>query len=343
MYYMSSWANRGIFSKRNISNIPDGLRPTIVTRAERPEVIQSEAYQAKQENEVIYPSGSNDDDHSLPEINAYARPSYLSRRVDMTPSPNAIELRHNDKSYVFVILRNIRTTRDNELWMSSYQSIRKFYTNKIVIIDDNSTINTVNGKLINTEIIQSEYNGAGEILPYYYFLINKWADTMIFFHDSMFLNRPFTSVELDSAVRFHWHFDISEVRDTRKIGTYISMLSNYDALLEFATQPDSVWKGCFGGASIIDLGIVQQLEESYSFFSKLAMSMRSRKDRETFERLLGIALYHNNLLGDSISNFGNIVTYPGAFESQITTPEQGAYAISQKGYNSAIIKVWRGR
>ena len=340
---MSSWANRGILSKRNLSQIPEGLRPTIVTRAQRPEVIQSEAYQVKEENEIIYPSGSNDYDKSLPEINAYSRPSYLSRKVDMTPSPNAIELRHNDKSYVFVILRNIRMTRDNDLWMSSYQSIRKFYTNKIIIIDDNSTINTVNGRLVNTEIIQSEYNGAGEILPYYYFLTQKWADTMIFLHDSMFLNRPFTSIELDGAVRFHWHFDNSEIKDTRKIGTYLSMLSNYDTLLEFANQPDSVWKGCFGGTSIIDLTIVQQLEDSYAFFSKLVISIRSRKDRETFERLLGIVLYQQQLIGESMSNFGNIITYPGAFESQITTPDQGAYAISQKGYNSAIIKVWRGR
>ena len=341
MYYMSSWANRGIFSKRNLNQIPEGLRPTIITRAQRPEVLISESFQWKEENEIIYPSGS--DNNELPEINAYARPSYLSRRVDMSPSPNAIELRHNDKSYVFIILRNIRMTRDNDLWMSSYQSIRKFYTNKIIIIDDNSTINTVNGKLVNAEVIQSEYNGAGEILPYYYFLKNKWADTMIFFHDSMFLHRPFTSVELDGAVRFHWHFENSEIRDSRKIGTYVSMLTNYEALLEFATQPDSVWKGCFGGASIIDLAIVEQLDNSYSFFSNLVMSIRTRKDRETFERLLGIVLYHDKLLGESISNFGNIVDYPGSFESQISTPDQGAHAISQKGYHSAIIKVWRGR
>lgn len=342
---MSSWANRGIFTKRNLSQIPEGLRPTIITRAQRPEVIQSEAYQVKQENEIIYPSGSKnlfDNDNSFPEINAYSRPSYLSRKVDMSPSPNAIELRHNDKSYIFVILRNIRITRDNDLWMSSYQSIRKFYTNKIIIIDDNSTINTVNGRLVNTEVIQSEYNGAGEILPYYYFLLNKWADTMIFFHDSMFLNRPFTSVELDGVVRFHWHFD-NMGSDNRKIGTYLSMLSNHDALIEFINQPDASWNGCFGGASIIDLSIVQQLEESYSFFSKLVISIRSRKDRESFERLFGIVLYHLQLIGDSKSNFGNILQYPGAFESQITTPDQGAYAISQKGYNSAIVKVWRGR
>jgi hypothetical protein len=340
---MSSWANRGIFTKRNLSQIPEGLRPKIITRSQRPEVIISESFQQKQENELNYASGSNDDDRSLPDINAYARPSYLSRRYDMTPSPNAIELHHNDKSYVFVILRNIRNTRDNELWMSSYQSIRKFYTNKIVIIDDNSMINTVNGKLVNTEIIQSEYNGAGEILPYYYFLQNKWADTMIFLHDSMFLHRPFTSGELDGVVRFHWHFDNKEARNDRKIRTYFSLLPNNTELLEFIEQPDNKWFGCFGGASIVDLSVVVKLEESYSFFSILVMSIRNRNDRETFERLLGIVLAYENMIGESLSNFGNIVKYPGAFESQVSTLEQGAHAITQKGYNSAIVKVWRGR
>jgi len=147
---------------------------------------------------------------------------------------------------------------------------------------------------------------------------------------------------LDGAVRFHWHFDHTE-HDHRKIGTYLSMLSHHEELLEFVNQPDSKWSGCFGGTSIIDLSIVQQLEESYQFFSKLVISIRSRKDRETFERLLGIVLYYHHMIGDSVSNFGNILKYPGAFESQITTPEQGAHAISQKGYHSAIIKVWRGR
>ena len=66
-------------------------------------------------------------------------------------------------SYVFVILRNIQNARDNDLWISSYNSIRKFYKNKIIIIDDNSKINTVNGKLVNTDIIYSEWNGAGEV------------------------------------------------------------------------------------------------------------------------------------------------------------------------------------
>ena len=337
---MSSWANLGIPRKRNLQQIPEGLRPTIITRAQRPEVIQSESFQ-EQENEIIYPSGS-EDSFPTPDMNAYSR-TYPVRKMELNPAPNAIELRFLDKSYVFVILRNIRTTRDNDLWMASYQSVRRFYTNKIIIIDDNSDINTVNGKLVNTEVIRSDYNGAGEVLPYYYFLINKWADRMVFLHDSMFLHRRFTDAELNGAVRFHWHFSNGDMRNDRKIGTYLSMLPNHEGLLEYANQPNNTWNGCFGGTSIVDLDIVTQLEEAYSFFSTLVLSIKTRKDRETFERLFGIVLHYRSMIEEPFSNFGNIVKYPGAFESQVSTLDQGAYALSQKGYDTAIIKVWRGR
>jgi hypothetical protein len=142
---------------------------------------------------------------------------YITKKIDTMLNPSAFELTNNDKTYVFVILRHLRNIRDNDLWISSYNSIRKFYTNKIVIIDDNSSINTVDGKLVNAEVIRSEFNGAGEILPYYYFLKYKWADKMIFLHDSMFINRLFTQDELEGDVKFHWHFEKGYITDLGKL------------------------------------------------------------------------------------------------------------------------------
>ena len=192
---MSSWANRGIPQKRNISQIPAELRPQIIPRAARPEVLASESFQEVSYNEIILNSRVNDTSKNDSKKNHTETPvnprQYVTKKIETAPSPSAFELRFREKSYVFVILRHLRTTRDNDLWISSYNSIRKFYTNKIVIIDDNSAINTVDGKLVNTEVIKSEFNGAGEILPYYYFLKYKWADRMVFLHDSMFINRPF--------------------------------------------------------------------------------------------------------------------------------------------------------
>ena len=65
---MSSWANRKIPVKRNLSQIPEGLRPTIIPRSAQPQVILSESFQ-KQENEIVYPSGLEDSTASTPDMN----------------------------------------------------------------------------------------------------------------------------------------------------------------------------------------------------------------------------------------------------------------------------------
>lgn len=323
---MSSWANRHLSRKRDLSQIPSELRPHPIPRAEQPHVILSESFQFKPVNKVIYP--------------VIEAPQVTTRKIDHIPL-SATLLTHNNLSYVFVILRNIRHTNDNDLWISSYNSIRRFYTNPIKIIDDNSSINTLNGKLIDTEVIQSEWNGAGEVLPYYYFLKHKWADRMIFIHDSMFLSRPFDVSELLDPVRFHWYF--LNKKDDRKYTAYLSVLSYSDPLIDYSKQL-SLWKGCFGATSIIDFDIVHKLEEKYGMFSRLVMAIRTRPEREMFERIFGMILFYEGYVTDQqCSNFGDIHRYPGAFESQFQTVELASHQLIISGYKSAIVKVWRGR
>jgi hypothetical protein len=340
---MSSWANRGVPRKRDITQIPEHLRPIIIPRAERHEVIISESFQEVTSNEIVLSTRTRDEPIKEQEPVVNSR-QYVTKKLNKSASPSAFELRFRDKSYVFVILRNLRTTRDNDLWISSYNSIRNFYTNKIIIIDDNSSINTVDGKLDNTEIIKSEFNGAGEILPYYYFLKYKWADRMIFLHDSMFINRPFRDTELEGNIKFHWYFSGTKQGDFRKITNYLSMLTNNTELQAFATDPETIWYGCFGAASICDLSMIQYLEEEYKIFSNLVLSIRTRRDRETFERVFGIVLYYEGILIDAnCSNYGDILKYPGAFESENNNAETAAHILRQRSYDTAIIKVWRGR
>jgi hypothetical protein len=345
---MSSWANIHIPRKRDISQIPAELRPSILPRVQQPQVILSESFQSFMSQDTLY-------DYSNMIINPASNVSskkevvknpreYISKKIESTPSPGAFELVYNDKSYVFVILRHIRTPKDNDLWISSYNSIRKYYKNKIIIIDDNSQINTVNGRLYETEVIQSEFPGAGEILPYYYFLRNKWADTMIFLHDSMFLQRPFKDNELNHSIRFHWHFTSNGFDDQRKIGSYLSLLHNNKELMEFYQNQQSTWKGCSGGATIIDHQIVLSLEDKYNVFTLLTMAIKKRKDREAFERIVGILSYYEHLVNDqTTSNFGDILRYPGAFDSENNNPETASHIVTQRGYDTAILKVWRGR
>ena len=339
---MSSWANIRVPRKRDLLQIPEDLRPQIVPRVARPEVLISESFQEVSQNEIIVNNRSKEPKKEVePPVNPR---QYINKKIDLTPSPSAFELRFKDKSYVFVILRHIRTTRDNDLWISSYNSIRKFYKNKIIIIDDNSSVNTVDGKLVNTEVIKSEFNGAGEILPYYYFLKYKWADRMIFLHDSMFINRPFRDIELEGEIKFHWHFSINSGSDFRKITNYLSILTNNTELRTFATDPETIWFGCFGATTICDLATIEYIEQEYKLFSSLVLSIRTRSDRETFERVFGIVLYYDGILNDSnCSNYGDILKYPGAFESENNNQTTAENILRQKGYDSAIIKVWRGR
>lgn len=351
---MSSWANIRIPRKRDISQIPIDLRPQIIPRANRAEVIESESYHSIPRNEVTeyhenigYESQSgnrNNNSNDNSKVN-YDIPRQTNiKKVDNSPNSSAFELMYKDKSYVFIILRHLRSIHDNNLWISSYNSIRKFYTNKIVIIDDNSAVNTVNGKLINTEVIQSEFPGAGEILPYYYFLKYKWADRMVFLHDSMFIHRPFRDSELEGEIKFHWHFKPNSHDDVRKIHNYISLLKNNKEINDFINNPDNKWSGCFGATSICDLSIIQYIEEEYKLFSTLVFSIRTRKDREAFERIFGILLYSEGICNnDRCSNFGDILKYPGAFESENNNFEIANHILGQNSYDTAIIKVWRGR
>jgi len=332
---MSSWANRHIPQRRDLSQIPELFRPVIVPRVERPEVVLSESFQGK-ENEVVYPES----DWKLPAFSGYSKSDYSKSdystkntfSVKRTP---AIELIHNEKTYVFVILRNIQKTNDNDLWLACYHSIRQFYTNQIIIIDDNSSVNTVNGKLVNTEIIQSEFNGAGEILPYYYFNKEKWADTMIFMHDSMVLHRLFTDEELDHEVVFHWHFKETNEVVTKKTLSLLASITKSKEIEEFAKS--NTWIGAFGCSGIIDYTIVSMLEEKYKI-SKLVTVIRTRKQRELVERILGILLSFEKKV---VSNFGDILNYPYKFETN--NLQTSLYNISQVNYNTAIVKLWRGR
>jgi predicted DNA-binding protein (MmcQ/YjbR family) len=334
---MSSWANRLIPRKRDLSQIPEAFRPVIVPRVERPEVILSESFQHSEKNELIYPVESDWKPQTLPNFSGYSTNSTsgYSNTYSSKRTIPAKELIHNEKTYVFVILRNIQKTSDNDLWLSCYHSIRQFYTNKIVIIDDNSSLNTVNGKLVNTEIIQSEFNGAGEILPYYYFQKEKWSDTMIFLHDSMILHRLFTDDELDHEVVFHWHFKETNDSTLKKTMSLMSSLTKNSVFEEYIKKHE--WIGVFGGASIIDLSVVTMLEEKYKL-SNIVSVVRTRKQRELVERILGIILSYEKQV---TSNFGDILNYPYKFEANNT--QTSIYNISQANYNTAIIKLWRGR
>lgn len=242
--------------------------------------------------------------------------------------------------FAFVILRHIKSSRENYLWKRCYTSIQKFYPKtRILIIDDASVHLFYPDKGPDCEIIKSQFPGAGEILPYYYFYRLRWAQKMIFLHDSMLLRRAFTDEELSPSVKFHWHFEPNSSDENFRIERLLHCLKHPHDLI-FLNSHKSLWCGCFGSTSIIDIHILDLLEQKYGFPSALVTKIHCREDRMALERVFGLLLFKEGLVTkDTCSNFGCIHHYPHAWENI----NDWQLEELKTTYWGAILKTWHGR
>jgi hypothetical protein len=231
----------------------------------------------------------------------------------------------------FIILRHVNNELTNKYWIHSVNSIRQYYPeNEILIIDDNSNYNFITDeKLYKTTIIQSEYPKRGELLPYYYYLHNKLFDVAVIIHDSVFIN-----MYIDFDVNFHvdkymllWEFE--HYWDQIEDETIMIHAFNDDELTKFYENKD-LWKGCFGGMSIIRHDFLKHVNSKYDI-SKLLDYILNRYNRCSFERVIACLLQKES---KKETLLGNIIEYcPWG----ITFDEKEHYA------NLPLIKCWTGR
>ena len=89
----------------------------------------------------------------------------------------------------FIITRHVNSERTNKYWNLCIRCIRRYYNNTIIVIDDNSNKSFIKAdfEYKNVQFIQSEFPGAGELLPYYYFHLNKYFNNAVIIHDSVFI------------------------------------------------------------------------------------------------------------------------------------------------------------
>lgn len=227
----------------------------------------------------------------------------------------------------FIILRHVNNKNTNEYWMHSYDCIRKYYPeNKIIIIDDNSQQNFITDKtLYKTLIINSEYPGRGELLPYYYYLQNKLFDTAVIIHDSVFINKYIDFNVNNYKLLWEFEHGCDQINDETKM---IDAFHDFE-LLKFHQNKD-LWKGCFGGMSIIKHDYLVFINNKYDI-SKLIDYVKTRYNRMSFERVLACLLQKNS---KKETLLGNIHKYC----------KWGIkYTEKEKYKNLPIIKVWTGR
>jgi len=230
-------------------------------------------------------------------------------------------------SYGFILLRHVNSLETNNLWIHCYECIRKYYPeNYIVIIDDNSNSEFIKYRsLYNTIIINSEYHGRGELLPYYYYLKNNFFDKAVIIHDSVFINK-YIDINIENY-KMIWEFehDWDQIEDE----TRIIKLFNDNELLNFY-QNKSLWKGCFGGMVIITHDFINRINSKYDI-SKLLDVILTRFNRCSFERVIGCLLQKEHITDALLGNIHNYMPWGIIFNDK-------------DNYKSLpIIKVWCGR
>ena len=262
---------------------------------------------------------------------------------------------NRERTFGFIITRHVNSEKTNLYWNLCIQSIRKYYTNQIIVIDDNSNQIFVKEEFPyeNVEYVQSEYVGRGELLPYYYFYINHYFDRAVIIHDSVFIQKKIPFHKLKGPVLPLWHFynerfenpdnSVRLIQELKYREILTPMFYNKDKYLVLSMNTNTnEWVGCFGCQCFIDHNFLCKLQIKYNLFSLLKY-VQTRKDRCCLERIMGILFYLNN----PTMNQKNIYSLLG----QITTYMRWGYTYDRYRMNYTnpnimklpIIKVWTGR
>jgi hypothetical protein len=262
-------------------------------------------------------------------------------------------MKYNMTSFGFIITRHVNSENTNKYWNHSVKLIRTIYPRvKIVIIDDNSNQSFVKADFNykNIEIVQSEFPGRGELLPYYYYIRNKYFDNAIIMHDSVFIHKRINfEVLRGEKVMPLWVFD----QDAENLNNTLSITKNlnynYDINKALCIKdpktlvlemPRDKWYGCFGCQTYINHNFLVKLDKRYNI-SALVDTVKSRPDRCCLERILGCLFSRENpRVGINQGLFGSIFKHYRGFEYTFD-----AYMDDLKNGRlpACAVKVWTGR
>jgi len=196
----------------------------------------------------------------------------------------------------FIIIRHVRDENTNKYWQYCIESIRRLYeTNPIIIIDDNSSyeFSSLDDEIMsynNCELIQSEYPGRAELLPYYYFWKLRPFERAVILHDSVFI-QEIIDINYDIPLEFLWHF--SRQIAMNDICDHINKLLphlNDTSLLRSYLRSSPTWFGCFGLMSSITWQAIDKIQSEYNFFN-LLNHVDSRVLRMACERIFAVLCY----------------------------------------------------
>ena len=254
--------------------------------------------------------------------------------------------------YGFIITRHVNSERTNRYWNQSVKLIRTFYPRRqIVVIDDNSVQDFVKAdhNYKNLQVIQSEYKGRGELLPYVYLLRYKWFPNAVILHDSVFVHRhvPFEAISIPVLPLWHHSYDKENLPNLLRIASgltnqrhLINKLNGSSINILGLTNKLEGFSLCFGVQTYINLDFLEKIEMKYRI-SRLVDYVFNRTDRCALERIMGLIFCEEFPRIKAIKSlFGDIVTQYRSFGYNYDNYLEDI----QKGRAlRPFVKVWTGR
>jgi len=261
-------------------------------------------------------------------------------------------------SFGFIISRHVNSEKTNKYWNRCVRCIQAYHPGiQIIIIDDNSNYNFVKPDIEykNIEIVQSEYPGRGELLPYYYFWKNHYWNNAVIMHDSVFIHKRIPFRKLRANVLPLWHFNGQErnenfqnsLRIVHVLKNNIEVrkniyIDNHNVSNIMSIQRNkNNWNGVFGVQSYINYDFLCKLQQKYSIFNML-QTVHSRPDRCCLERIMGVLFWLEDPIVRAIpSLFGDITRTPDNFGLSFDgyMLQMNQHGRPKTGY----VKVWSGR
>ena len=260
-------------------------------------------------------------------------------------------------SFGFIITRHVNSEKTNRYWNHSVKLLMILYpNNKIVIIDDNSNKDFLksNFDYKNIQIIESEFKGRGELLPYYYYIKYKFFDNAVIIHDSVFFHKKINFDKLNNVnVIPLWFFnpDKENINNTIRITNYLKNKIIIEPQLSFNNGvigsfnnlliglPQNNWYGCFGVQSYINHRFLLQLQNKYNLTNMIS-AVSCRADRCCLERIFGCIFYTENpKILKQKSLLGNIRDY----DKWGLTFDDYMNKLKTNQKIKVVVKVWTGR
>ena len=250
--------------------------------------------------------------------------------LDLNYSNEILKIINNYKIKIgFIILRCVNSEKAKHFWINCYNSIRKFYDNPIIIIDDNSNNKyLIDINLVNCKIINSEYPQRGELLPYIYYLSNKFCDRMVFLHDTMSIENKidFENIkEYNNYTRIFSFSNVSYKRDIDSFEYFCSFLKLGQNIKKYHYKNINNLLGCFGVCSVIDNNFLKKINEKYNI-TNLLKCILNRDDRKTLERLL-ICIFEYETF---VSKFKTKKSLLGDINTNIYLQKKSEYVLIKK-------------